>query len=113
MTYQRSTSLATAIVSIGLVGFLWAPAEAQSPLKTVTGKVSKVEGEFQMSKDLHGDDTLDIVDRSYIITDQSGKEVRLELDDHTKIRERVNPGDKIEAKISSEGDTLSITRIEP
>lgn len=113
MTYQRSTRLATAIVSIGLVAVLGGSAEAQSHLKTVTGAVSKVEGEFQMSKDRHGDDTLDIVDRSYIITDQSGKEVRLELDDHTKIRERVNPGDKIEATISSEGDTLSITRIEP
>ena len=45
--------------------------------------------------------------------DQSGKEVRLELDDHTKIRKRVNPEDKIEVKISSEGHTLSVIRIEP
>ncbi|HEV8329597.1 MAG TPA: hypothetical protein VGQ08_19180 [Nitrospiraceae bacterium] len=46
-----------------------------------------------MSKDGHGDDRIDIVDTSYLITDQSGKELRLELDDHTKIRKRVSPGD--------------------
>jgi hypothetical protein len=57
-------------------------------------RLFKVEGEFQMSKDGHGDDTIDdIVDTSYLITDQSGKELRLELDDHTKIRKRVSPGD--------------------
>ena len=45
--------------------------------------------------------------------DQAGKEVRLELDDNTKVLKRVNPGDKIEAKISSKGHTLSVTRFEP
>ena len=114
----KSTSLAMAIVSIGLIAVLGSQTEARSPsesspLKIVIGELSKVEGDFQMSKDRHGDDMLDIVDNAYVITDQSGKEVRLELDDHTKIRERVNPGDKIEAKISSEGHTLSVTRIEP
>ena len=34
-------------------------------------------------------------------------------DDDTKVQKRVNPGDKIEAKISSKGHTLSVTRIEP
>lgn len=66
-----------------------------------------------MTKDHQGHATLDIMDKSYVITDQSGKEVRLELDDNTKVRNRVNPGDKIEAKISSEGHTLSVTRLEP
>jgi hypothetical protein len=56
-------------------------------------RLFKVEGEFQMSKDGHGDDRIDIVDTSYLITDQSGKELRLELYDHTKIRKRVSPGD--------------------
>ena len=118
MKFLKLTILAIAIVTIGLIAVGGSQAEARSPsesspLKIVTGEVYKVEGEFQMSKDSHGDDTLDIVDTSYIITDQSGKEVRLELDDQTKIRKRVNPGDKIEAKISSEGHTLSVTRIEP
>lgn len=118
MKFLKLTILAIAIVTIGLIAVGGSQVEARSPsesspLKIVTGEVYKVEGEFQMSKDSHGDDTLDIVDTSYIITDQSGKEVRLELDDQTKIRRKVNPGDKIEAKISSEGHTLSVTRIEP
>ena len=66
-----------------------------------------------MAKDSQGGHTLDIVDKSYIITGQAGKEVRLELNDNTKIRKRVNPGDKMVAKISSEGHTLSVTRLEP
>jgi hypothetical protein len=114
----KSTSLAMAIVSVGFIAVLGARTEARSPSesspsKIVTGEVSKVEGEFQMAKDRQGIDMLDIVDNAYVITDQSGKEVRLELDDNTKVRNRVNPGDKIEAKISSEGHTLSVTRLEP
>jgi methyl coenzyme M reductase beta subunit len=88
------------------------PSES-SPSKVVTGKVSQVEGEFHMAKDRQGDDTLDIVDKSYVITSQAGEEVRLELDDNTKVRKRVNLGDKIVAKISSKGHTLSVTRLEP
>jgi hypothetical protein len=64
-----------------------------------------------MAKDRRGEDTLKIVDKSYVITDQDGKELRLELRNDTKVRNRVNPGDKIEAKISSEGHTLSVTRL--
>lgn len=86
-------------------------ASGSAPSKIVTGKVSKVEGEFHMAKDIRGEDTLKIVDKSYVITDQSGEELRLELSDDTKVRNKVNPGDKIEAKISSEGHTLSVTRL--
>jgi len=118
MKSLKSTSLAMAIVSVGLIAVLGARAEARSPSespasKIVTGEVSKVEGEFQMAKDGQGDDTLDIVDKSYVITDQSGKEVRLELTDDTKVQNRVVPGDKVEAKVSSKGHTLSVTRLEP
>jgi len=119
MKSLKSTSLAVAIVSVGLVAVLGTRAEARSPSesspsKIVTGKVAQVEGEFHMAKDPQGELTLDIVDKSYvIITSQAGKEVRLELDDNTKVRKRVNPGDKIEAKVSSKGHTLSVTRLEP
>lgn len=118
MKSLKSTSLATAIVSVGLVAALGTLAEAplpskSSPSKIVTGEVAQVEGEFHMAKDPQGKDTLDIVDKSYVITSQAGEEVRLELDDNTKVGKRVNPGDKIEAKISSEGHTLSVTRLEP
>ena len=106
-----------ASVSVGFVAILGARAEAQSPSKSsssmiVRGEVSQVEGEFHMAKDPQGLDTLDIVDKSYVITDRAGKELRLERRD-TKVLNRVNPGDKIEAKISIEGHTLSVIRLKP
>jgi hypothetical protein len=79
----------------------------------VIGEVSQVEGEFHMAKDPQGQDTLDIVDKSYVITDRAGKEFRLEVRDDTKVLNRVNPGDKVEAKISFEDHTLSVTRLKP
>ena len=118
MKSLKSTSLATAIVTVGLVVALGTLAEAQSPSestpsKVVTGEVAQVKGEFHMAKDPKGELTLDIVDKAYVITSQAGEEVRLELDDNTKVRKKVNPGDKIVAKISSQGHTLSVTRLEP
>jgi len=102
-----------AIISVGLAAVQGTRAEAQSPSLIVRGEVSQVEGEFHMAKDSQGLDTLDIVDKSYVITDRAGKELRLELSDDTKVLNRVNPGDKIEAKISIEGHTLSVIRLKP
>ena len=118
MKSLKLTSLATAIVTVGLVSVLGTLAEAQSrsessPSKVVTGEVAQVKGEFHMAKDPQGELTLDIVDKSYVITSPAGVAVRLELDDNTKVRTRVQPGDKIQAKISSQGHTLSVTRLEP
>ena len=111
------TNVARAIVTAGLILVLGNRVEARSPSesasKIVTGEVAQVEGGFHRTKDLLGVDTLDIVDKVYVVTDQAGREVRLELSDDTIIRSRVIPGDKIEAEISSEGHTLSVTRIEP
>ena len=118
MKSLKSNSLVMAIVSVGLVAVPGTQTEARSPSesspsKIVTGEVAQVEGEFHMAKDPQGELTLDIVDKSYVITSQAGEEVRLELDDNTKVRKRVNSGDRIVAKISSKGHTLSVTRLEP
>lgn len=118
MKALKSSSLVLTIVTVGLFAVLGTRAEAQSPSKsspsmTVIGEVSQVQGEFHMTKDPQGLDTLDIVDKSYVITDRAGKELRLELSDNTKVLHRVNPGDKIEAKISIEGHTLSVIRLNP
>jgi hypothetical protein len=119
MKLLKLTSVATAIVNVGFVAVVGTGVEARSPsesspLKIVTGEVAQVEGEFHMAKDPHGELTLDIVDKSYIIvTSQAGKEVRLTLDDNTRVEKRVNPGDKIEAKISPKGHILSVTRLDP
>lgn len=117
MKLLTSTRVAMAIVGIGFVFVPGSWAEDRSlsglpPSKIVMGEVALVEGEFHMAKGPKGDVTLDIVDKSYVITSPAGKEVRLELDDHTKVQNRVNPGDKVEAKISSGGQTLSVTRLD-
>jgi len=83
-----------------------------SSSKTVTGEVSAVEGEFRMGKNSRGEDTLKIVDKSYVITTRAGEELRLELTRDTKVPDRANPGDRIEARISQEGQTISVTRIQ-
>lgn len=116
MKFLNSSGLALAIAGLVAVLGTWGEARSSSessPEKIVIGEVAQVEGEFHMAQDPLGQDTLDIVDKSYVITDQAGKEMRLELDNKTKVRNRVNPGDKIEAKISSEGQTLSVTRLDP
>ena len=99
------TNVAMAIVTVGLMGYR---VEAQSPSESsasmiVAGEVAQVEGGFHRSKDLLGVDTLDIVDKVYVITDQAGRELHLELSDDTIVRSRVIPGDRIEAEISSKG----------
>ena len=118
MKYLNLNIVALTIVTVGLILVLGHRVEARSPSessvsKIVTGEVAQVEGGFHRTTDLLGLDTLDIVDKVYVITDQAGREVRLELSDDTIIRSRVIPGDRIEAQISSEGHTLSVTRIEP
>ena len=118
MKALKLSRLVLAIVTFGFLAVLGTWAEAQSPSKSspskiVIGEVSQVQGEFHMTKDPQGLDTLDIVDKSYVITDRAGKEWRLELSDDTKVLNRVNPGDKIEAKISIEGHTLSVIRLKP
>jgi hypothetical protein len=117
MISLKSASLGMAIVSVGFVVVLGTHVKARSSSessgsKIVQGEVSQVVGEFHMAKTPQGEDTLHMVDKSYVITSQAGEEVRLELDDNTKVRNRVNPGDKIEVKISPEGRTLSVTRLE-
>jgi len=117
MKFFTSISLTMAMVGAGLVALQGAWAESRSlsemsSSSTVMGEVAQVEGEFHMAKGPEGDVTLDIVDKFYIITNQAGKEVRLELDDHTRVENRVNPGDKIEARISPKGQTLSVMRLE-
>jgi hypothetical protein len=117
MKLLKSLGLVIVIVSVALMADMVSRAEVRSPSelspsKIVTGKVSMVEGQFHMAKDAEGKDTLDIVDKSYVITNQRGEEMRLELTERTKVETRVNPGDKIEARISPEGITLSVTRLQ-
>jgi hypothetical protein len=119
MKALKSSTLILALVTVGLLTVLGTLTEAQSPSKSsspsliVRGEVSQVEGQFHMAKDSQGLDTLDIVDKSYIIIDRAGKELRLELSDDTKVLNRVNPGDKIEARLSIEGHTFSVIRLKP
>ena len=103
-------------MSFGVVSLLSAPTiQAQLPSgtsKTVTGQVSVVEGEFQMTKDYRGEDILKMVDKSYTVTTPMGQQIELKLTRETKVPTRANPGDRIEAKITEKGQTLSVKLIE-
>lgn len=114
----QSRRIAVAATGLCLVILLFGPTMvgAQSRLepptsKTVTGEVSAVDGEFHMARNARGEDTLKFVDKSYVIITRAGEMLRLELTRETKVPDRANPGDRIEARISQEGQTLSITRI--
>ena len=88
------------------------PAQLQSgTAHTVTGQVSAVEGEFHMAKDYRGEDILKMVDKSYIVTTPTGQQIELKLTRETKVPARANPGDRIEAKITEKGQTLSVKLI--
>jgi hypothetical protein len=103
-------SLANTVLNVTMIGAQ--PHSDPSTSKTVSGEVSTVQGEFFMAKTPQGKDILKIEDKSYFITTRTGEEIRLELSRDTKVPERANPGDRIEARISQEGRTLSVTKIE-
>ena len=107
------TASRTALAAMCLVvmSLLFAPAiqaELQSSPKTVIGQVSAVEGEFHMAKDYRGKDTLKMVDRSYTVTTPTGQQIELKLTNETKVPARANPGDRIEARVTEQGQTLSV-----
>lgn len=119
MTYLTLSRASVTAMSLAIAS-LWvaAPsieARSQSELpssKTVTGQVSAVEGEFHMAKDARGEETLKLVDKAYIITTPTGQKIQLTLTRETKVPTRANPGDRVEAKISQQGQTLSVRLVE-
>lgn len=107
---------ALSAMCLSVVSLLSAPtiqAQLQSGTSTtVTGRVSAVEGVFHMEKDSRGEDILNIVDKSYIVTTPKGQQIELKLTRETKVPTRANPGDRIEATITEKGQTLSVKLIE-
>jgi hypothetical protein len=103
-------AMSLAVVSLS-AQTVHAQLQSASP-KTVTGQVSAVEGEFHMAKDYRGEDILKMVDKSYIVTTSTGQQIELKLTRETKVPARANPGDRIEAKITEKGQTLSVKLIE-
>lgn len=118
MTLVKSTGAVMAVMSLSVATTLFAatieaPSKSGSPTsKTVRGEVSVVEGEFHMAKNSQGEDILQMVDKSYVITTPTGQEIPLKLSRDTKVPTRANPGDRVEAKISDRGQTLSVMLVE-
>ena len=109
----RTTLTAMSLVVLSLLSAPATQAQFQSGTpQTVTGQVSAVEGEFRMAKDFRGEDILKMVDKSYIVTTPTGQQIELKLTRETKVPARANPGDRIEAKITDKGQTLSVKLIE-
>ena len=118
MTLVRSTgavalSLSVVTTLLAATTIVGAQSQLGSPSpKTVIGQVSAVEGEFHMAKNSLGEDILKMVDKSYVVTTPAGQEIQLKLSRDTKVPTRANPGDRIEAKISDRGQTLSVMLVE-
>jgi hypothetical protein len=66
------------------------PSQPASPEHIIKGDVQLIEGEF------------------YFVKDLSGHEVRLHVNGGTKFEDRIKVGDKIEARVTSEGHAKSI-----
>jgi hypothetical protein len=120
MTEVKSIRSAVTVIGLSVASLLAAfpLSEAQERLassspRTVTGQVSAVEGQFHMTKDPRGGDILKFIDKAYIITTPTGQEIQLTLTQQTRVPARANPGDRVEAKISKQGQTLSVKLIEP
>ena len=58
---------------------------------TIMGDVQMIEGEF------------------YFVKDTTGHQVRLHVNNETQLEDRIKVGDKIEARVTSEGHATSIT----
>jgi hypothetical protein len=58
---------------------------------TIMGDVQMIEGEF------------------YFVKDTTGHQVRLHVNNETQLGDRIKVGDKIEARVTSEGHATSIT----
>ena len=119
MTLVNSTGVIITVISLSVVTALFdgTMVEAQSQSgssssKTIVGEVTAVDGEFHMAKTPLGEDILKIVDKSYVIITPTGEEIQLRLSRDTKAPARANPGDRVEAKISDRGQTLSVMRVE-
>ena len=117
MTRQKPS--AAIIAAIGLMSVLPSvnsaeahPRSGRPTPETVTGRVSEVEGEFHITKNAQGEDVLKFVDKSYVVITRTGEQIHLKLTPETKLPARANPGDRIEAKISNEGQALSVTLIQ-
>src|SRR5215467_13785474 len=80
VTACRTALTAMSLCSVSLLFATTIHAQLQSGTpKTVTGEVSAVEGEFQMTKDSRGEDVLKMVDKSYVITTPTGRKIELKL----------------------------------
>lgn len=112
MTACRTALAAMSFSAVSLLGAPTIHAQVQSAPKTVIGQVSAVEGKFQMTKNLRGQDRLKMVDTSYTVRTPTGQQIELKLTRETKVPARANPGDRIEAKVTEKGQTLSVKLIE-
>ena len=65
------TAMSFCGVTLLSVPMLQAQLQSGSP-KTVTGQVSAVAGEFQMTRDTRGEDIVKMIDKSYTVTTPTG-----------------------------------------
>jgi hypothetical protein len=69
------------------------PGAGSHVAQFIRGELVKIEGQF------------------YVVKESSGKEVRLMVDDHTKLIGTLQPGAKIEAQVMEDGYATSIKEV--
>ena len=97
MKLLRTLVVASAF-SVGLVSL----GHGAEPIPTNSSKAAAsdlmIRGDVQM-----------IEDEFYFVKDTTGHQVRLHVNNETKLEDRIKVGDKIEARVTSEGHATSIT----
>lgn len=68
------------------------PAVSENAARVLQGKLVKIEGE------------------SYVVTDASGKEVRVHVGKDTVLDGRIKVGDKIDAQVSADGHAATVLK---
>jgi hypothetical protein len=80
-----------AILGVGILPLTYSAEQMAAPAsQTVKGDLLRIDGEF------------------YVVKEPSGKEVRLHVDETSKLEGTFEAGDKIEAQASDQGHALSI-----
>lgn len=81
------------ILSVGVATLSYAAADTAAPgTQTIQGDLLNIEGEF------------------YVVKDTTGKDVRVHVDNTSKLEGSFKVGDKVEAQVTEQGHALSITK---
>jgi hypothetical protein len=84
------------ILGAGVASLSYAAGDMAAPAtQTVKGDLLKIDGEF------------------YVVTDMTGKEIRLHVDKTTTLDGAIKIGDKVEAQATEKNHAVSVRHVQP